>query len=528
MSAQQVNLKQGSPEWLAFRREHCGASEAPMMLGLHANVKRTDLLRMKKLGSEQEFSDYVQRNILDKGHDVEALARTRLELLTFEDFNPKVFTSGKLSASLDGITDNGKTIFEHKQLNAKLIEAINQGTLPDQYMAQVQQQLMLTNAEQCVFVCSDGTSSNWHEIEVTPDENWFTRIRAGWDQFLRDLETYQPEEIKQAPVAASIDSLPALNLVVTGGVQQSNLPMFKSAVKNLLSSVKTELVTDQDFVDAENMVKFLKEAESRLETAKEAALAQTADIAETFSTINDLIDQMKKVRLHADKQIKTEKENRKTQLLSKAVLDWTNAIKALNDTLSFEATIMVNKPDFAGAIKGKRNLSSIQDALDTLLANAKIEATTEADRLRNNLKEYHTHAHGYEYLFNDIRTIIQHPTDALIGIIQSRIAEHKAQEQARLDAERERIRLEEQQRLAEQDQPKQPVKAEIPQAAKPATPMQTKAFPDNPRLSELDAWYEHQKSEGKFPISDIDVDVFIWPLILEAYNMGKRAATKAA
>ena len=267
MSFKTVNLQQGSPEWLAFRREHCTASEAPMMLGLHKNVKRSELLRMKKLGTEQEFSDYVQSNILDKGHEVEAMARAILEGRIGEDLYPVTGHAGKLSVSLDGITLDGRLTFEHKQYNAALAAAIDSGKLPGQQMAQVQQQLMLTEALACVFVCSDGTLDNWHEISIAPDQAWFERIMVGWTQFLDDLRVYEPEEVKPEATAQAIAGLPGVALIVSAEVKQSNLPAFVNAAERFIANINTDLQTDQDFADAEETVKFCKKAEDKLAAA---------------------------------------------------------------------------------------------------------------------------------------------------------------------------------------------------------------------------------------------------------------------
>jgi predicted phage-related endonuclease len=543
MKYQTINLQQGSPEWLAFRREHCTASEAPMMLGLHKNVKRSELLRMKKLGTEQEFSDYVQSNILDKGHEVEANARAILEKRLDDDLYPATIKKGKLSASLDGMTLDECIIFEHKQLNTSLIDALSNNTLPDQYMAQVQQQLMLTGADYCIFVCSDGTLDNWHEIIVKPDEVWFTKIRAGWDQFLRDLATYEPEEVKPEAVGKAIEGLPGVALIVSAEVKQSNLPAFVSAAERFIANIKTDLQTDQDFADAEETVKFCKKAEDQLEAAKANALAQTASLDEALRTIDNIKEQLRSKRLMLDKLVKTEKENRKTEMIRNAQWEYQSFVDGVVKELGYRPHL--NAPDFAGAIKGKRNLASMKDAIDTLVANSKTELTIEAERLRNNLKEYHAHASGYEFLFNDLNSIIHHPIDALIGIIKGRIESHKVQEQARLDQERERIRAEEQRKLeaeqaklraAEQAKAIEPVKTQTvetqalvspePQTQTPRTENSARLVPES--LKELDVWYERRKNNGLIPMSDTDADVFIWPLILEAYNLGKQHATKAA
>src|SRR3972149_9451422 len=68
-------LVQGSPAWHQFRLDHNGASESAAMLGLSKNVTRSELLRAKHTGIAKEFSDFVQERILNRGHEVEELAR---------------------------------------------------------------------------------------------------------------------------------------------------------------------------------------------------------------------------------------------------------------------------------------------------------------------------------------------------------------------------------------------------------------------------------------------------------------------
>ena len=70
-----------------------------------------------------------------------------------------------MRATLDGITEDSKTIVEIKLLTTvnpqkpnyetagyKKFEATQQGFVPTEYLAQVQHQLMLTGAKKCLFV----------------------------------------------------------------------------------------------------------------------------------------------------------------------------------------------------------------------------------------------------------------------------------------------------------------------------------------------------------------------------------------
>ena len=100
--------------------------------------------------------------------------------------------------------------------------------------------------------------------------------------------------------------------------------------------------------------------------------------------------------------------------------------------------------DFAGAIKGKRTVDSLRDAVSTTLANAKIEASATADKIDANLKTLLELASGHAFLFADTAQIVLKAPDDLTMLVKSRIAEHKAAEEKKEAETRERIRAEEQ------------------------------------------------------------------------------------
>jgi hypothetical protein len=98
--------------------------------------------------------------------------------------------------------------------------------------------------------------------------------------------------------------------------------------------------------------------------------------------------------------------------------------------------------DFAGAIKGKRSIDSIRDAVDTELARAKIAANEVADRIDLNLRHL-SDVNAPMFLFADLQTVCLKARDDFTALVSMRVADHAAKEAARLDAERERIRREE-------------------------------------------------------------------------------------
>lgn len=452
------DLVQGSDAWIEFRMSHHGASEAAAMLGISPKVKRNELLHMKHTGTPKEFSDWVQEHILDHGHAVEALARPYIEASLGEDLYPVTMSIGDISASCDGLTMDERTAWEHKQWNAALAESLRRGELPDEFMPQAQQVLMVTGAERLIFTCSDGTDENMVSLEIKPNQAWFDNLIDGWNQFRKDLAEYVPAVIPEKPKAEAIMALPALAVQIRGEVITSNLPAFKSAAETFIASIKTDLKTDEDFAQADATVKFCKEAEDNLEVAKNAAIAQTASIDELMRTVDHIREQLRIKRLALNSLVEARKKQIKESAVAERRQKYLDYVAALNAELG-EVSIVVPAPDFVGAIKGLKTIASLYDKLDTALANGKIAADAAAKDLRAKLDWYRPHAE-YAFLFRDLQTLIQKPREDFELAVTSRIAEHKRQEDEK-----------EAKRKADEVAIQQAASAEVP--AKPAEVMQT-------------------------------------------------------
>jgi hypothetical protein len=92
--------------------------------------------------------------------------------------------------------------------------------------------------------------------------------------------------------------------------------------------------------------------------------------------------------------------------------------------------------DFASAMKNKRTIASLQDAADTELARAKIDASQAADSIRLNLTSLAELAVDYVFLFSDVQQLVTKANDDLVTLIKFRISEHQKAEQAKADAKR--------------------------------------------------------------------------------------------
>jgi putative phage-type endonuclease len=451
------SLIQGSPEWHAHRAAHWNASDAPAMMGCSPYKSRSQLLHEIATGIQPDISGDTQR-LFDEGHRSEALARPIAERIVGEDLYPvsgsaQFGLSRDLAASFDGLTMAEDTVFEHKSLNEQLRVCLPVGVdspvigdeLPMQYRVQMEQQLLVSGAERVLFV-----ASKWTDAGALVEERhcWYLsdadlreRILAGWAQFEKDVAAYVPPEPEPvAPVGKAPETLPALRVEVTGQVTASNLAEFKATALAAIRGVNRDLKTDQDFADADKAVKWCQDVEQRLAAAKEHALSQTASIDALFKTIDDINAEARAVRLELVKLVDRRKAEIKADVIIKASQAWQKHVDDLNAEIE-PLHLALALPDFAGAAKNKRSLSTLKDAVDTELANAKIAADAMARDWRAKLTWYGEEAAEYHFLFADLQALVQKPADDFRLAVTARIDGHKKAEDERKKQEADAARL---------------------------------------------------------------------------------------
>ena len=255
------------------------------------------------------------------------------------------------------------------------------------------------------------------------------------------------------------DLLPALMIEVSGIVKHSNLDAFRAAALERIGAVNRDLRTDQDFAQAEQAVKWCSDIESRLSTAKAAALAQTAGIDQLFRAIDDISAEARKVRLELSKLVTMRKDEVKGEICASAIAALREYVATLSQSVGI--TVPAVPVDLAQAIKGRRTVAGLQDAVSVELGRAVYAAGALAERMTANLREMSRRPECG--LFPDRAALaVRHPGEVL-AIIDERVAareaeekrkeqERQAAEQRRLEAERARIRAEEQARADAEQQ----------------------------------------------------------------------------
>lgn len=426
-------VSQGSPEWLSLRANYFTASEAPAMMGASKYQSRTDLLRQKKTGYTQEVNAAKQR-LFDAGHAAEAAARPFAEDVLAQELYPVTCSAEidglPLLASLDGLTMDEGTIWEHKLWSESLVDQINLNNLDPHYYWQLEHQLLVVGAGRVLFMA---TSENQEAAEYC----WYksqperrAQLIAGWKQFAADLAEYVQQEAAPEVIAAPVAGLGALVMQVEGRVVACNLDAFQAGAQAFLDRLPkaAELQSDQDFANAESAVKACAEAEDRIKSALDAAMAQAASIDELFRAARHISELIRSARLALDKSVKSRKESIRMEIMQDAQAKLSEHVNALNERIGWYNGCPIISPaaaDFASAIKGKRTITSLRDACDTELARAKIATREIADRIEANRKAMGDHA----ALFPDFQHVCTKTPEDFANLVAVRV-------------ENERVRLE--------------------------------------------------------------------------------------
>ena len=429
-------LSQGTPEWDLFRLEHDGASEARSMLGLSMKAPRSELMHAKHTGIPKEFSDFVRDRIFAGGHEAESMARPIMARKLGFNLYPLVCSRGRMSASCDGLDISRTVGWENKQWNESLATSVRAEELPEEYMAQPQQCLLVTGAERWIFTVSDGTEENMASMVIYPDKQWFDRIIAGWDLFHKDLKNYQPQEYIPASVAAPIKDLPAVLIEVKGEIRiNDNLTVFSDLLNQYIDGVDKDPIDDQGFADMKAGITALKKAEDALESGEQHALAQISTFDEMRRMKKSLQALARVNRLSWEKIVVAKEKQIKEDIAQNAKNELTAHIDQLNKLIG-RPYMPVIAANFADAMKNQRTLKSMREKVGNELVRAKMEASAIGKNIVISMNSLQELAANHKSLFSDESTIVLKANDDLIALIKVRISEFEVEQEAKLEAQR--------------------------------------------------------------------------------------------
>jgi len=182
-------IQQNTQEWLDLRKNHIGASDAPIILG-QSPWKTSFQLWEEKLGLRPS----PQMNAaMMRGHELEPIARQAYNDYTGNCAEPEVVFHPEhkwMMASLDGISLDRSVIVEIKCPGQKDHDVAGSGKIPDKYYAQLQHQLATINLNLLhYFSYRDG---EFHLVEVERDDKFIKKMLAKEGKFWQQLQDFEP------------------------------------------------------------------------------------------------------------------------------------------------------------------------------------------------------------------------------------------------------------------------------------------------------------------------------------------------
>jgi len=175
-----------------FRQNHIGGSDIGIILGF-SPFKSPYVLWLEKLGyiEPPETNEAMKR-----GKELEMTARDEYIKKTKNSVDPKNFVYKPypvLSCSLDGISKDRKLVYEAKcPTSDKLFtNAVTYNSIPQYYVAQVQQYMFIMNADVCDFHIYMNEQQSVI-INVYPDRDMHKLILNKAKEFWHMIETKTP------------------------------------------------------------------------------------------------------------------------------------------------------------------------------------------------------------------------------------------------------------------------------------------------------------------------------------------------
>ncbi len=182
--AKKINVKQGSDIWLALRRQYVCASDAPIVMSISPWRTRGELLDEKRgLIPPQPINSSMERGMM-----LEDKARKCAEEMLDMLFLPEVYVSNEypfMCASYDGISFDYKSILEIKCTNKKNHALAKAGQIPDYYIPQVQHQIAVYGADECIYYSFDGEDGI--VVRVPRDDIFIARMIIEEEQFYQEM-----------------------------------------------------------------------------------------------------------------------------------------------------------------------------------------------------------------------------------------------------------------------------------------------------------------------------------------------------
>lgn len=192
-----IDLAQGSPEWLAWRRTGLGGSDAPIIEELSPYRHPRDLWFEKRGTLPHPESRGRKSYILERGHQVEMIIRREFEQKTGVLMAPLCAEHRSrpfMLASLDGFDPGRYGILEAKLVGKRVLaEAKDRNKIPPHHFAQIQHQLEVADVEVCQWYGHTG-SNDRAIVEIKRDRAYAARLISLEERFWERVQSGSPPQ----------------------------------------------------------------------------------------------------------------------------------------------------------------------------------------------------------------------------------------------------------------------------------------------------------------------------------------------
>lgn len=184
-------IQQDTQEWLNWRSQGIGASEAPDIMGV-------GYLTPYKLWSERLglIPKRASNPAMQRGKDLEETARKEFMKMTDIWVEPALFVHMKyewMRCSLDGISACGEHIVEIKCPNKVRHEMALNGKIPPEYYPQLQHQIEVCGVDKCFYFSFNGESGT--VLEIFRDEKYISNLVSKEQRFWECLKNFEAPDL---------------------------------------------------------------------------------------------------------------------------------------------------------------------------------------------------------------------------------------------------------------------------------------------------------------------------------------------
>lgn len=196
---QKLNIEQDTPEWHELRRNHIGASDAPVIMGDSPFKTPYQLFQEKTALPKTKKESKQSTGAMERGKALEPIARQMFVEETGIQVSPVVCKHDDIEwllASLDGLSEDNQIALEIKCGNIKdHIGAVNK-ILPNKYRAQLQHQLYVLGLPYMYY--GSYHSGNLVTLRVERNDEYIDNLLKKEEEFWGRVKRFDPPEMTEA------------------------------------------------------------------------------------------------------------------------------------------------------------------------------------------------------------------------------------------------------------------------------------------------------------------------------------------